>query len=679
MSCGCKKDQGESSGGCCSAPGRGRGARQKALEHHHDASGCGCCHEEPLSPERLRRAVWRLAGALILLGVGYALQRYVESHQALIIYLIAYLLAGTPVVWLAVCNIARGKIFDENFLMVVASIGAFAIGDRPEAVAVMVFYGIGELMQNLAVNRSRKSIAQLMDLRPEHARVIRKGVCVMVPPEEVQVGESIMIKPGEMVPLDGVVKSGRSFLDTRTLTGEAMLQEAYSGHEVMSGTLNIDGRLEIVVSKVYRDSTVARIMELVEHAGQRKTRSEKFITRFAAIYTPLVVGIAALVAVIPPLLAGGEWHEWIYRALCFLIISCPCALVLSIPLSFFGGIGGAARHGVLVKGGAQLEMLTQLGAVIFDKTGTLTQGKFKVDEILPAPGFTREELLKLAVSVESQSNHPAGKAIVKAYRGKIPAVDQVEEIAGMGISAVSNKHHIYAGNSELMRRIGIEQTTTTRQTVVHVACDKEYVGCITIADALKRNAAEALEQLRHNKVEYLAMFTGDTPEAAAKVASKLHLDDYKAGLLPQDKVGELEALLAKRPGGRKVAFVGDGINDAPVLMRADLGIAMGGIGSDAAIEAADVVLMSDDLTLISTGMAIARKTRSIVLQNVILALGCKGAVMILAAFGEMSVWLAIFADVGVALLALGNTMRALHYKSKANGDSKLPVTKNSKA
>ncbi|MGE4565827.1 MAG: heavy metal translocating P-type ATPase, partial [Victivallaceae bacterium] len=539
-----------------------------------------------------------------------------------------------------------------------ASLGAFAIGEMAEGVAVMIFYGVGEMLQDAAVAKSRGNIEKLMDLRADRANVRRKGQIVAVAPETVEVGEVIVVRPGEKVALDGVLESGTGFLDTRALTGESAPRRVLAGDEVLSGSISLDGVLELQVSRPFGESTVSRILELVRHAAEKKSPTEKFITRFARVYTPAVVLLALLAAIIPPLAGFGTWQSWIYRALTFLIVSCPCALVLSIPLSFFGGIGGAARRGILVKGGNDLELLARIGTVAFDKTGTLTRGVFKVVAINPAPGVTAHDLLELAALAESQSNHPIASSVLAAYGQRVGEAPPVREIAGLGIEAASSKGVIAAGNAALMRKFGIE-VADDAGSAVHVACAGRYCGRLLIADELKPGVREAVEALRQTGVGRIAMLTGDNPAAAALAAEAAGIKLVRAGLLPQDKIIELERLMATEAPGCKTAFVGDGINDAPVLARADLGIAMGGIGSDAAIEAADVVLMTDDPGKIPEAITVARKTGRIVRENIALALGLKGAVLVLAFFGFASAWFAIFADVGVALLAVANALRAL--------------------
>lgn len=601
--------------------------------------------------------LFRMAGAVVLAGVAAFLP--LPTLVRTVGFAAAYLLAGGGVLADSWRNIRRGEIFDENFLMSIASIGAFAIGEQAEAVAVMVFYGIGEMLQDSAVAKSRRNIEELMDLRSDRASVRRDGRMEELPPEEVCPGEIIVVNPGGKVPLDGVVESGSAHLDTRALTGEPVPRRTGPGDEVLSGTIVTDAVLEIRVTRPFAQSTVSRILELVRNAAEKKSSTERFITRFARYYTPAAVGLAVLVATLPPLAGFGTFPEWLYKGLSFLIISCPCALVLSIPLGFFGGIGGAARAGVLVKGGNYLELLGRIGTIAFDKTGTLTRGVFEVVKTEPAPGVRQEELLRLAAAAESHSNHPIARSILAAWGRPPDAAEEVRELAGRGVEARCRGDRIRVGNARMMREAGFSELPEHPETTVHVSCNDRYLGCLLIADVERPAIREALQALRHSGVRRLAMLTGDNEATAKAVAARLGIDDCRAGLLPQDKISELETLMATEPPGRITAFVGDGINDAPVLARADLGIAMGGIGSDAAIEAADVVIMTDDISRIAEAIRIAVKTRWIVWENIIFALGFKGAIMAFALFGHASVWFAIFADVGVALLAVANALRAL--------------------
>ncbi len=576
-------------------------------------------------------------------------------------YLIPYLVIGWDVLWKALRNIKNGQVFDENFLMSLATVGAFACGEYGEAVAVMLFYQVGELFQSVAVHRSRRSIAQLMDIRPDFANVEREDGLVQVDPEEVQVGELILVKPGERVPLDGTVEEGTSALDTAALTGESLPRDVGVGDEVVSGCVNLSGALRVRVKKPYGQSTVARILDLVENSSAKKARSEQFITRFARVYTPAVVVAAVVLAVLPPVLGFGTWNMWFTRALNFLVVSCPCALVISIPLSFFGGIGGASRRGILVKGGNYLETLARTQTVVFDKTGTLTQGKFSVTQILPQ-GMEEGELLEKAALAEGYSTHPISQAIRRqAGELDLSRLGEVEELAGMGVRAQVDGRAVLAGNRKLMAHFAIPlpQGEDPVGTVVHVAVDGVYAGCLVIADQVKPGAAEALEQLKKAGVSRTVMLTGDAPQVGEAVGRALGLDQVHAGLLPGDKVEWVERLLAEKAPGTALAFVGDGINDAPVLSRADVGVAMGAMGSDAAIEAADVVLMDDDLSKLPQAVAIARKTLRVVKENTIFAIGIKLAVLVLSAFGLVGLWWAVFADVGVSVLAILNASRML--------------------
>ena len=580
------------------------------------------------------------------------------------LFLIPYLVIGWDVLWKAVRNIMNGQVFDENFLMCVATIGALIIGEFPEAVAVMLFYQVGELFQNVAVSRSRQSISELMDIRPDYANIQRDGQLVQVDPEEVAVGDVIVIKAGERVPLDGVVLEGASALDTAALTGESLPRDVAAGDEVISGCVNLSGLLHVKVGKPFGQSTVARILDLVENSSEKKAQAEHFITKFARYYTPIVVFAALALAVIPSLL-DGQWGIWVPRALNFLVVSCPCALVISIPLSFFGGIGGASKQGILVKGSNYLEALAQAGVVVFDKTGTLTQGKFSVTAVHP-DGMSQEELLELAALAEQFSTHPISKSIVAAWGGtpdQSRAAD-VEEIAGHGVRAVIDGRTVLAGNGKLMAREGIPLTLDHDHpgTIIHVAAEGRYAGHLVIADQPKETSAQALRELKAAGVRQTVMLTGDAQGAAQAVAQELDLDRFYAQLLPAGKVEQVENLLQEKSPKETLVFVGDGINDAPVLSRADIGVAMGALGSDAAIEAADIVLMDDDLLKLTAAVRIARKTLSIVRQNVVFALGVKLLVLILSAVGLANMWAAVFADVGVSVLAILNASRMLKAK-----------------
>lgn len=590
-------------------------------------------------------------------------------YVLLAVFLTAYVIVGGDVVKRAVGNIGKGQVFDENFLMTIATVGAFFVGEYPEAVAVMLFYQVGELFQSYAVNRSRKNITELMDIRPDFANVRRDGVEEQVDPDEVAVGETIVVKPGERIPLDGVITKGNSSLDTMALTGESVPREVLCGEEVISGCINLTGVLEVQVSKPFGESTVSKILDLVENASSKKAEAENFITKFARYYTPIVVLCAAVLAVIPPLFLGG-WSTWIYRGLTFLVVSCPCAVVISVPLSFFGGLGGASKAGVLIKGSNYLEALAEAEIVVMDKTGTLTKGTFKVTEVKPASEngvevISGEKLLELTAYAESYSNHPISLSIQKAYGKELDKnrLESTEELAGHGVHAVIDGFDIYAGNEKLMRQQKISFTNAAQiGTIVHVAKNDQYLGYILIADEIKEDAAECIRGLKAEGVNRVIMLTGDRKETADYVASQIGLTEVHSELLPGDKVDEVEKIIASKSSKGRLVFVGDGINDAPVLARADIGIAMGGLGSDAAIEAADVVIMTDEPSKIAAAMRISRKTLGIVKQNIVFALGVKILVLILAAFGIANMWLAVFADVGVAVIAILNAMRAMQVK-----------------
>lgn len=623
--------------------------------------------------KKLKKRLYRILAGAAVLAVAVAVQELGENlpwFLTLAVFLASYLIIGGDVVKKAVTNIGRGQIFDENFLMSVATVGAFFVGDYPEAVSVMLFYQVGELFQSYAVNRSRKNITELMNIRPDYANVLRDGEEIEVDPDEVGVGERILVKPGERIPLDGVVRKGNSSLDTMALTGESVPREVLCGEEVISGCINLTGVLEVEVTKPFGESTVSKILDLVENASSKKAEAENFITRFARYYTPIVVCAAAALAVIPPIFLG-NWSDWIYRGLTFLVVSCPCAVVISVPLSFFGGLGGASKVGVLVKGSNYLEALARTELVVMDKTGTLTKGSFVVQKIEPATDgngkqvLSQQELLELAALAESYSSHPISLSIRRAY-GKEPDKERlkdVKELAGLGVHAVIDGRDIYAGNEKLMCREKISFTKAEPiGTIIHVAEEGRYLGYLLIADELKEDAAACVAGLEKQGVKRIVMLTGDRKEAAEHVARLAGIKEVHSGLLPADKVEEVEKLMASKSPKGKLVFVGDGINDAPVLARADIGIAMGGLGSDAAIEAADVVIMTDEPSKIALAMRISRKTLGIVKQNIVFALGVKILVLILAAFGIANMWLAVFADVGVAVLAILNAMRALYVK-----------------
>ena len=581
------------------------------------------------------------------------------------LYLTPYLMIGWDVLWRAVRNLKNGQVFDENFLMAVATVGAFGCGEYPEGVAVMLFYQVGELFQSVAVARSRRSISALMDIRPDYANVERDGRLVQVDPEEVAVGDLIVVKPGERVPLDGTVEEGTSSLDTAALTGEALPRDIAVGQDVVSGCVNLTGLLKVRVKRPYQESTVAKILDLVENSSVKKAKAEHFITKFARWYTPAVVLAALALAFLPPLLGMGPFSMWVRRALVFLVVSCPCALVISIPLSFFGGIGGASKQGILVKGGNYLEALANTGIVVFDKTGTLTRGTFAVTQVCPA-GMDEEELLTLAALAEQFSDHPISKSIRAAAPAQLELsrASGAEEIAGHGVKTLVDGRTVWAGNEKLMVLAGVtgELPCSHLGTTVHVAVDGVYAGRIVVADQVKDNAAQALQDLKAAGVRTTVMLTGDTPAVGRAVGKQLGLDQVHAGLLPGDKVDRVEELLDSKGPKEQLVFVGDGINDAPVLSRADIGVAMGAMGSDAAIEAADIVLMDDDLTKLPMAVRIARKTLRIVHQNIVFALGVKFLVLGLSAVGLANMWMAVFADVGVSVIAILNASRMLKAK-----------------
>ncbi len=576
------------------------------------------------------------------------------------IFLVPYLTIGFPVLKKAISGIFRGQIFDENFLMTLATVGAIAIGEYPEAVFVLLFYEVGELFESIAVGKSRRSIAALMDIHPDSATVEREDGEVTVSPEEVAVGEVLVIRPGEKIPLDGTVIEGISTVNTVALTGEAVPRDVVEGDDVVSGCVNGSGRLRVKVTKSYGESTAVKILRLVEESAANKAKTEGFITRFSAWYTPVVVFAALAVAMIPPLFVGG-WSEWIYRALNFLVISCPCALVISVPLTFFAGIGSASKNGILVKGSNYLEQLAVCRTAVYDKTGTLTEGGFKVTEVVPEKG-SREDLVALAALAESYSHHPISLSLRAACRGELDVsrVGEVRELAGRGVTAVIDGDTVSVGNARLMEALGLSYgAPSSVGTVVHAAREGCYLGYILISDTVKKGTAEALSRLRDMGVKRQIMLTGDAEAVAGAVAAGLPLDEYRAELLPDEKVKAVEALLAGKKNGETLAFVGDGINDAPVLSRADVGVAMGALGSDAAIEAADVVIMDDDLRRLTKAIAIARKTKAIVWQNIVFSLVVKFGVLILSAVGLVSMWMAVFADVGVMVLAVLNALRVM--------------------
>lgn len=603
-------------------------------------------------------ALVRIGVSLVLLGV--ALLAPLPIGVKLALYLVNYALIGGDVVLRAAKNIAKGDVFDENFLMSLATVGALCVGEWPEAVSVMLFYQAGELFQDMAVDKSRKSIAALMDIRPDHANLEKDGKIVTVKPEDVQPGDVIVIKPGERVPLDGTILEGDTTLDTAALTGESVPRDAQAGDTVSSGCVNLTGLLRVKVSSAYGESTVARILALVEESSENKAKSEKFITRFARVYTPCVVGAAALLALVPPIFLG-NFHDWFLRALTFLVVSCPCALVISVPLAFFGGIGGASKKGVLVKGANHLEALSQCEIAVFDKTGTLTQGTFEVTAVHPE-AISKEALVELAALAESFSDHPISASIRRACGRALNTgrVTDVENLAGEGIRAIIDGKTVCAGNGKLMDRIGVTWHECHKAgTVVHVAQGDTYMGHIVISDALKPESKAAVEALRAAGVKKIVMLTGDRKAVGDEVGAALGLDEVHAELMPADKVARVETLLTQKSAGRTLVFVGDGINDAPVLARADVGVAMGALGSDAAVEAADVVLMDDNPEKIALAVRVARRTKRVVRQNIIFALAVKALVLILSAAGLASMWAAVFADVGVSFLAILNATRLI--------------------
>ena len=583
-----------------------------------------------------------------------------------IIYIIAYIIVGFDIVKKALRNITRGKVFDENFLMTVATIGAFGIGEFPEAVAVMLFYQIGELFQSYAVDKSRKSISNLMNIRPDFANVERDGKTEKVDPDEVKIGEIIVVKPGEKVPLDGCVIEGKTSLDTKALTGETLPREVEKGDEILSGCINLNSVIKIKVTKEYGESTVSKILDLVENASSKKSKSENFITKFAQYYTPIVVIAAVLLAIVPPLIIkNATFSEWIYRALSFLVVSCPCALVISIPLSFFGGIGAASKMGILIKGSNYLEAIASTEIIVFDKTGTLTEGVFEVQKV-EAIGISKEELIKMAAYAEYYSNHPISLSVKEAYKEKIDEKQIVEtqELSGFGIVAKINKQDVLVGNEKLMNDNNIEFTRCNDiGTILYVAIDNKYCGYILIADKIKKDSQNAIKNLKKNNIKETVMLTGDRKSVGENVAQKLGLNKVYTGLLPAGKVEKVEELLKKKSEKGKLVFVGDGINDAPVLALADIGIAMGGLGSDAAIEAADVVLMTDEPSKIVDAIHLSKKTMKIVKENIIFAIVIKVLVLILSAFGLSTMWEAVFADVGVSIIAIINALRILKVKN----------------
>ena len=617
---------------------------------------------------KMSKQLIKIIISLLLVVISLLLKFDTELYSN-ILYVIAYIIVGYDIVLKAVRNIFKGKVFDENFLMTVATIGAFCIGEFPEAVAVMLFYQIGELFQSYAVDRSRKSVASLMDIRPDYANVYREDEIERVDPDEVNIGEIILVKPGEKIPLDGIVVDGESMLNTQALTGESVPRKVTVNDEVLSGCINNDGILKIKVSKEFEESTVSKILDLVENASSRKSKSENFISKFAKYYTPIVVIVSVALAVIPPLvIKEALFSDWLYRALSFLVVSCPCALVISIPLSFFGGIGAASKIGVLIKGSNYLEALASAEIVVCDKTGTLTEGVFKVQKI-KAIGYSDDELLRYAAYAEGFSNHPISISLKQAYNKEIneKLVTETQEISGKGVLAKVDGKMVLVGNEKIMKEYNIKfQKSEETGTIVYVAINDEFAGTILIADKIKEDSYKAVKLFKNNNVKKVVMLTGDRDNISESVANELNLDEYHAELLPQDKVSWVEKLMTQKSSGGKLIFVGDGINDAPVLALSDIGVAMGGLGSDAAIEVADVVIMTDEPSKIASSVQISKKTMRIVKQNIVFAIAVKIGVLILSAFGVSTMWEAVFADVGVSVLAIVNALRVLRIKNTYN-------------
>lgn len=622
--------------------------------------------------KKQKKVLIRIIVSAVLLAGIMIITKLVEINKwiQLVLYLVPYLIIGYDILKKALKGIFKGQIFDENFLMAVATVGAVALGEFSEGAAVMLFYQIGELFQSVAVGKSRKNITSLMDIRPDYANVELNGKLEKIDPDDVEIGTEIVVNPGEKVPIDGIIISGDSTLNTSALTGESVPRSAKIGDEIISGCINLTGVLKIKTTKEFGDSTVSKILDLVENSSMKKSKSENFITKFARYYTPAVCGGALLLAILPPVIrlisgTGAMWGEWITRALTFLVISCPCALVISIPLSFFAGIGCASANGVLVKGSNYLEALSDTQYVVFDKTGTLTKGVFEVTGIYPANNFDKDTLIRLAAFAESGSSHPISVSLKKNY-GKeinIDEVSDIQEIAGHGVSALVDGKRVFAGNIKLMKKENIDvECEHDEGTVVYVSCDGEYAGCIVISDVVKENSKKAISSLKKSGIDKIVMLTGDSKHAAERVAKSLGLDEYHAELLPADKVEWVEKLLSQKSAEKKLAFVGDGINDAPVLSRADIGIAMGALGSDAAIEAADIVLMDDDPSKIALARKISVHTLKIVKENIAFALAIKAICLVLGALGIANMWVAIFADVGVMILAVLNAIRALKIK-----------------
>ncbi|WP_019639681.1 heavy metal translocating P-type ATPase [Paenibacillus fonticola] len=644
-------------------------AHNQDHNHSHDHGAETVDDDHGHSHDHGAQSVKIMVARLIAgLAIGAAVFAFSLSRELeLILFIVSYLIVGGDIVFKALKNIVRGQVFDEYFLMSIATVGAFVIGEYPEGVAVMLFYQVGELFQSIAVNRSRKSIGALMDIRPDFANLKTGDEIKRVSPEEVRIGDLIIVRPGEKIPLDGKVIEGNSAMDTSALTGESVPREVSAGDDVLSGFINKNGVLTIEVSKVFGESTVAKILDLVENASSKKAPTENFITKFARYYTPFVVIVAVLLAVVPPLLfSGATFSDWVYRALVFLVISCPCALVVSIPLGFFGGIGASSRNGVLVKGSNYLEALNDVKYVVFDKTGTLTKGAFKVNGIYPQNGWTEQELLRQAAFAEMHSTHPIAESIREAYGQKLneDLLSGYNEISGHGIQVVFEGKEVLAGNAKLMKRENVDFAAPSELgTIVHVAINKQYAGYLVIADEVKEDSAQAIRSLKNLGVKKIVMLTGDIKAVGDEVGKKLGVDEVRSELLPQHKVEELEKIDRQKSSKEKIVFVGDGINDTPVLARADVGVAMGGLGSDAAIEAADIVIMTDEPSKLASAIHIAKRTRRIVWQNILFALLVKAVFLLLGAFGIATMWEAVFSDVGVTLLAVLNAMRVLKIKT----------------
>ena len=613
----------------------------------------------------MRKDLTKIIVALILYLIGIIV-KFQNEWINNSIFIISYIIVGYEILKKAIRNIFKGKVFDENFLMSVATLGAFGIGEYPEAVAVMLFYQIGELFQDYAVDKSRKSISSLMDIRPDFANVYRNEKIEKANPEEVKIGETIIVKPGEKIPLDGHIIDGKTSIDTKALTGESMPKDVIEGDEVLSGCINLNGAIKIQVTKEYGESTVSKILDLVENASSRKSKSENFITKFAKYYTPIVVIIAVILAIIPPLIIkGASFAEWLYRALSFLVVSCPCALVISIPLSFFGGIGGASKIGILIKGSNYLEALANTEIAVFDKTGTLTKGVFEVQKV-NAIGVSKEELLEIAACGENYSNHPISKSIKQAYNKKIDEsqIIDVQELSGLGIEAKIKNQNVLLGNEKLMNEKGIKfEKSKDIGTILYIAIEGKYAGYILIRDKIKEDSKKTIDELKRNGIKQTVMLTGDRQNVGEAVAKEIGIDKVYTELLPDEKVKKVEELLKTKTEKGKLVFVGDGINDAPVLTLADIGIAMGGLGADSAIEAADIVIMTDEPSKIIKAIKISKKTMRIVKENIVFAIFVKIAVLILTAFGLSTMWEAVFADVGVSIIAIINALRVLYTKN----------------